>query len=228
MQDCPVWHPFQRKSWKLGWTHEELTLAMRKHISADYAVMVDSSKTAWGCLSIPFRLFKKVGPDFLLVHLIRDPRGVCWSAMRKPRRPNNGSRLSSPLSETLRVAIGWTAANVACEVFGWYHPKNYLRVRYEDLVHTPTEIIGGILRKVSLSSPSSLEPTDARNNRHQLYGNAMRFKPLSHADLREDLAWKTLMPRAYRTLTRSLCWPLSRYYGYGKKTNELARRAYTP
>jgi Sulfotransferase domain len=219
MQDCPVWHPFQSKSGRLvGWSHGELTLAMRKHISADYAVMVDSSKTAWGSLSIPFSLFRKVGRDFLLVHLVRDPRGVCWSAMRKPRRPKNRRWPSGRLFESLQVAIGWTASHLACEAFGWSHPKNYLRVRYEDLVHTPAEVIGGILRRVSLSSPPSLEPSDARDNRHQLYGNAMRFRPLSLAGLREDVAWKTLMPRSYRMLTRSLCWPLSLRYGYGRKT----------
>jgi len=224
-QDCPVWHPFQRKSGKLmGWSHEELTLAMRKHVSAEYAVMVDSSKTAWVSLSIPFGLFRKVGRDFLLVHLVRDPRGVCWSAMRKSRGPNNGSRPSSRLFESLQAAIGWTASNLACEIFGWSHPKNYLRVRYEDLVHTPAEVIGGVLRRVSLSAPSSFEPSDAKDNRHQLYGNAMRFRPLSLAGLREDMAWKTLMPRSWRILTRTLCWPLSLRYGYTRKIHELGRR----
>ena len=103
--------------------------------------------------------------------------------MRTPWRPKNDSRPSSPLIESLRVAIGWIAANLACETFGWRHPKNYLRVRYEDLTHTPSKVIGETLRKMTLSSPLSLEPNDARDNRHQLYGNAMRFRPLSVAEI---------------------------------------------
>ena len=199
----------------MGWSHEELTLALRDHVSANYAVMVDSSKTAWGSLYIPFRLFEKVGPDFVLVHLVRDPRGVCWSAMRTPRRINDANRPLFTLTEVLQVAIGWIAANLACEIFGWFHPKNFLRVRYEDLILNPAKVIGEILRKVSLSSPASLELDDARNNRHQLYGNAMRFRPLSVANLREDLAWKALMPRGSRFLVGILCFPLSTHYGYG-------------
>jgi hypothetical protein len=126
----------------------------------------------------------------------------------------------------MRTAIGWMVANLVCELFGWRHPENYLRVRYEDLIQTPGEVIEEIFRRVSLISPVSLEPDNSRDNRHQLYGNAMRFKPLSLTDLKEDVAWKTRMPKGDRLLVRSLCWPLSKRYGYGKKTRELDRRSY--
>jgi hypothetical protein len=226
MQDCPVWGAFQYSSGKLkGWRHEKLTLALRDHVSADYRVMVDSSKTAWGSLSIPLRLFRKLGQNFVLVHLVRDPRGVCWSYMRTPWRPNKASRPLAPKTGALRAAIGWIAANLACELFRWRQPENYVRVRYEDLIQTPAEVIEEILRRVSLASPISLKPNDAKDNRHQLYGNAMRFRPLSVPDLKEDVAWKTLMPRGYRLLIRSLCWPLYRRYGYGRNAGNLPQRS---
>ena len=227
MQVCPVWHPFQRRSGKLtGWRHEELTLALRDHVGAHYRVMVDLSKTAWGSLSIPTLLFRKLGADLLLVHVVRDPRGVCWSAMRTPWRPKQASRPSAPTTRAMRTAVGWMVANLVCELFGWRHPENYLRVRYEDLIQTPAEVIEEIFRRVSLIPPVSLEPDNSRDNRHQLYGNAMRFKPLSLTDLKEDVAWKTRMPKGDRLLVRSLCWPLYRRYGYGKKTRELDRKSY--
>lgn len=57
MQDCPIWGSFQHDSGKLkGWSHERLALALLDHVARDYAVMVDSSKTAWTSLLMPFRL----------------------------------------------------------------------------------------------------------------------------------------------------------------------------
>ena len=218
-----MWRPFQRRL--KGLSHSELTLAIRDHVSRDYEVMVDSSKTAWGSFSIPFRLFKPLGQDFLLIHVVRDPRGVCWSALRTSWRPKKG-RPPARLTGAFRVAVGWMAANLACETFGWRHRNNYLRVRYEDLIRTPAEVIGKILRKSSLTLPASLEPDDERDNRHQLYGNAMRFKALHVTDLREDLAWKSLMPRGYRFLVRAICWPLYKRYGYHTWSDNLDQSSF--
>jgi hypothetical protein len=44
----------------------------------------------------------------------------------------------------------------------------------------------------------------------------MRFKPLALADLKEDVAWKTAMPKPYRRLVASLCWPLLLRYAYSR------------
>src|SRR5262249_55555259 len=76
---CRVWAPFKEKWSKLkGLPVDELTLSLLESVSGDYEVMVDSSKTARGSFSIPWRLSRRIGQDFLLVHLVRDPRGVCW------------------------------------------------------------------------------------------------------------------------------------------------------
>ncbi len=124
---CPIWGAFRHKSGRLnGWNHERLALALLDHVSGDYAVMVDSSKTAWGSGLAPFRLWRRLGEDFLLVHLVRDPRGVCWSTMRTPSRPKKAHRESGPAARLLRTAFGWTTANLACEIFGWWHPDRHL------------------------------------------------------------------------------------------------------
>jgi hypothetical protein len=214
---CPVWKAFRHKSGRIeGWDHKQLTLALLDRVSRRYAAMIDSSKTAWGSASIPFQLCRSLGPDFLLVHIVRDPRGVVWSAMKPRSRPHKG-RHDSSLKAALRSMAGWVGANLACEVFGLRHPENYLRLRYEDLVPQPREGIGQILERVSLQPPSHLDPEVDRHNRHQLYGNAMRFRPLSLASIREDTAWKAEMPNGYQRLVGSLCSPLLRRYGYPVK-----------
>ena len=222
---CPIWGTFQHRSGRLrGWDHEHLDLALLEHVQGEYAVMVDSSKTAWGSTLTPLWLSQKLGQDFLLVHLVRDPRGVCWSAMRTPWRPKRARRPSAPPVRALRASIGWTVANVVCEMFGWRHRESYLRVRYEDLIQAPAKVIEEILHRVSITSAVTLEANHAGENRHQLYGNAMRFKPLSLSELKEDVAWKTAMPKGYRLLITCLCWPLDRRYGYGRDAGGSSQR----
>ena len=161
--------------------------------------MVDSSKTAWGSVAMPFRLRQKLGKDFILVQIVRDPRGVCWSAMRTPWKPEKGPQ-SPAIAVALGVCAGWLAANLACEAFRLRHPGNAMRVRYEELVKAPEEVVGKILGRAGLTPPPNLKGIAESDNRHQLHGNPMRFKPISPSDLKEDVAWRTAMPRFYRRL----------------------------
>ena len=212
---CPVWGPFRRRWDELKELPvDDLTLALLECVSTEYEVMVDSSKTAWGSFSVPWGLRRRLGKDFHLVHLVRDPRGVGWSSIRTPWRPKKSPRPSPPIVTALRAAFGWTAANLVCEIFRWRHPDSYLRVRYDELVRAPSNVVGRILGRVALSPPTSLLPAELRGNRHQLHGNAMRFKTLSLSDVKEDLAWTTAMPGRFRTLITVLCWPLARRYGF--------------
>jgi len=208
--DCPVWGGFQHGSGKLpDWNHEALTVAMLSHVSSDYAVMVDSSKTAWGSLLTPFRLRKRVVEDLLLVHLVRGPMPVCWSTVRT--RHNFGPP-STAAMRCLRTALGWTLANMASALFGWCYRDQYLCFRYEDLVRSPQQVVNAIMKKTSLPPPRDLDHCGTGGNRHQLYGNSMRFNPLSQVS--EDTAWKTEMPRGLKGLVWGLCWPLGVRYGY--------------
>jgi hypothetical protein len=93
------------------------------------------------------------------------------------------------------------------------HPKHYVRLRYEDFVRAPQAVLGPIFSRVALE-PSTLDRLAASDNRHQLHGNRMRRELLSLANLKEDVAWKTEMPRTYRRLVVALSWPLIARYGY--------------
>ena len=54
----------------------------------------------------------------------------------------------------------------------------------------------------------------------------MRFKTLSPADLKEDVAWKTAMPTAYRVLVGALTWPLRWRYDYGSHSAQRLSALY--
>jgi hypothetical protein len=209
---CPIWSevlsPGATVSEK---THEALTLALLGRAGKRYDLMVDSTKTALGHALAPFRLVRALGQDFLLVHLVRDPRAVAWSAIKKTERRN--MTVNRPLY-CARVALAWSAANLACETFGLCHPKQYLRLRYEDFVAAPRATVEGILQRVSPGAKWHPETLGVTDNRHQLYGNRMRGKPLTLGDVKLDRAWETELPASYRRLVSPLSAILRARYGY--------------
>jgi hypothetical protein len=212
---CPVWgflHSEQRPPIS---THAQLLGALIRNIDDRYSAIVDSSKTAWGALSSPFRLRRAFHEDFVLVHLTRQPAGACWSVLkRKSFKAKARRRL---YSDTLRCGwtiLGWSFANLSCELFGLIYPNQYVHLRYEDLVRAPTAEIQGLLAKVLPGVASRSRESGEGSNRHQLYGNAVRYHPPAIEDVREDLKWKTEMPRRYFRVVSCLSLPLRLRYGY--------------
>jgi hypothetical protein len=209
---CPVRGPLQRDPAALdGWSHERLALALLDESGGRYAALVDSSKTPWNALRAPFRLRRALGKDFTLVHLTRDPRAVSWSAVTKAGR--QGTRPLSALRAS-GAALGWTASNLACEAFGRAYPGQYLQLRYEDLVHAPSEVMQRLVAKLLPGHGWDPKGIGDNTNRHQLCGNRMRARRLSLAEIREDSAWLSEMPSAARAMAAILTLPLRKRYGY--------------
>jgi sulfotransferase family protein len=212
--ECPVWQFFNPRAHASqgSWCHPDLSLALLERFSDQYSLMIDSSKTSWDAAGAPFALRQRLGQDFLFVHIVRDPRAVCWSAIRRSER-----RASGPTNHFLRSAwtmLGWWAANVTCETFRWRYPKQYLRVRYEDLARSPRETLQRLLER-ALSRPEvDFGEPGSSDNRHQLYGNRMRHQQLSLADVTGDERWKVEMPRADQRIASCLSWALRWRYDY--------------
>jgi len=210
---CPVWGRLQQDPAALdGWSHQRLALALLDESRDRYAAMVDSSKTPWNALRTPFHLRRTLGEDFVLLHLTRDPRAVSWSAVTKAGR--QGTRQLTAWRAS-GAALGWTASNLACEAFGRAYPDQYLRLRYEDLVSAPSAVMQSLVTKLLPGVGWDAQGIGDNANRHQLYGNRMRARRLSLAEIKEDSAWRREMPSAARALAAGLTWPLRERYGYG-------------
>jgi hypothetical protein len=212
VKECPVWGPLFASTDTLdGMSHEDLSRALLAHDRDAHTILVDSTKTAWRSAIVPFRLANALGRDFTLVHLVRDPRAVAWSGVKKAGR--RGTRPLLPL-RSASAALGWWVANLACELFGRTHPEGYVRLRYEDLARAPGDEMQGLFAKLVPGSEWPAEAIGGCDNRHQLYGNRMRAANLSLAEVREDSAWQRDMPRLYRSLVSLLSAPLRWRYGY--------------
>jgi Sulfotransferase family len=213
-KQCPVWHFFDPRAdaTQIGWRHSDLSLALLERFSKCYKLMIDSSKTSWGAASAPFALRRRLGDEFQLIHIVRDPRAVCWSTIRRSNRI--GSRLTNNFLRASWTTLGWWAANLTCEAFGRLHPTQYFRIRYEDLVRSPQKELHLVFERISIGSENSITQPRSNDNRHQLYGNRMRHRQVSLADVEEDARWKMEMPAACRRTVSWLSWPLRWHYGY--------------
>jgi hypothetical protein len=212
IEDCPVWGPIFASPGTLdGMSHEDLSRALLTRDDSKHAILIDSTKTAWGSAVTPFRLARALGNDLTLVHLVRDPRAVAWSGVKKA-----GRRKARPLMplRSASAALGWWVANLACELFGRLYPDRYVRLRYEDLAQAPAKEMQSLFARLVPGSRWSVEGIGANDNRHQLYGNRMRAADLSLAEVKEDAAWQRDMPRAYLSQVSFLTAPLRRRYRY--------------
>jgi hypothetical protein len=224
---CPVWGFLYASDRSLPVTHSELLHELVENVDGQHAAIVDSSKTAWRSLSAPFRLRRKFGSEFTLVHLTREPTAVSWSVLKqKDRRANRcGRRLRHPMLRCGWVVLGWGLANLSCELFGMIYRKQYLRLRYEDLARSPAEALATLFAKLLPHVRWEADEAGATDNRHQLQGNRIRFREIAIEDVKEDLSWRAEMPPKYSRFVRALSCLLRLKYGY---SSDVAQRSRAP
>jgi hypothetical protein len=214
--ECAVWGFFHSSDHARHFTHAELLQAIIQNAGGQYAAIIDSSKTAWGLFSAPFRLKRCFGSEFLLVHLMRQPTAVCWSVVnKKDRHAKKDGR--TPHHYALRcgwAVLAWSVANLSCEIFGVIYPGQYVRLRYEDLVHSPAETLTALFEQILPGVPWSFIGAGNDDNRHQLYGNSVKHHQLTIADVKEDLKWQSEMPPEYCRVILALSYLFRLRYGY--------------
>jgi hypothetical protein len=212
-ETCPVWGPLFNESVKADRrNHTALVLALLHQVADHYAIMVDSSKTAWTHAMAPFKLRRKLDQTLQLVHIVRDPRAVCWSMIKRSKRVR---QRRNPILICVAAGFGWTFANLACELFGWFYPAQYHRIRYEDLVCSCRDVLDSLFQKIPSEKTLCFKYIAMNDqNRHQLFGNRLRSQQLSLENIKEDAAWRTKMPSRYRRLAKLFSWGLRVKYEY--------------
>jgi hypothetical protein len=211
LERCPIWGFLDLRNSPFIWTHTQVTLALFENSCRRYGAIIDCSKTSWGSMAIPFGLQRRLGRRLQLLHVVRNPCAVCWSAIKKREREE---LIANYWLRCCRSTLGWWGANLACEIFGLFYPKLYLRVRYEDLVDSPLVLVKFLSATILPEQQCVFTELGGTSNRHQLYGNRMRKRELLLSDVREDVCWKAEMPATCRRLVSCLSWPLRRRYGY--------------
>jgi UDP-N-acetylglucosamine transferase subunit ALG13 len=174
--------------------------------------IIDSSKHA----SYAMLLSQMQGIDLRLLHVVRDSRAVAHAWTKTVARPEaDGSPM--PVYGSAKAAVLWDLQNGVVEHLRRRHP--YARVRYEDFVQTPKDVlldvalfsdIEGGAGALSFLDGDTLHLGPS----HTVAGNPMRFASGDIA-IRTDQSWQAEMPVGRRRFVGALTMPLQRRYGYG-------------
>ena len=182
---------------------EKLYAACLRHAPQGTRFLLESSKTSYYSLHKPTSLARLKNVRTIIIHLVRDIRGVVWSI--SGRGIHRGSEsVSKTWLPSVRSLVGWTIANdAAAESKNIFNNKDYLLVRYEDFVQSPRETLEQIGHVVDLDFSEiadRLDRNELHASSHQVAGNRARLN--QKIELRPDFAWKTeLSPMKQKLIT---------------------------
>jgi hypothetical protein len=169
----------------------------------DRRVVVESSKDAAHLAT----LTQVPGLALRVVHLVRDPRAVAYSDMRRPLRHRYSPRAN---------AARWSKHNLAIELVCAWHRLPRLALRYEDFVLAPQPALQRLLDFAGFPAPlpqfTSASDVQLAVN-HTVFGNPNRFTT-GPVRIRPDIDWRAHLPRRHRALITTLTWPLLLHYRY--------------
>ncbi len=197
---------------------EELSPVLEDLYSAVVAVsgsrvIVDSSKNP----AYAMVLRRATSFDVRIAHLVRDPRGVAYSLVKKRMRqdvPMDGTEM--PRVSPMRAALAWDVSNLAYELIRWLGVPTQ-RLRYERFANTPASEVDSLLHTLSGGTSPELdflEPGGIRFSvAHTVDGNPMRSQT-GLVPLAVDEGWRSGLPRRARIGVVALTWPLFLAYGY--------------
>jgi Sulfotransferase family len=178
-------------------------------------VIVDSSKFP----SYGYVLSTMQSIDLYVVHLVRDPRGVAYSWLRKKLALDKGQQSYMDLHNPVESSLIWDAWNLTAEALWKRYPDRYLNVHYEDFVRAPQQTITRMLDMLGESMgrlPFAGEREVELKGNHTVSGNPNRFRS-GTVELRSDDEWKSQMKTSDRIIATALTWPLLIKYGYLRK-----------
>jgi hypothetical protein len=175
-------------------------------------VLIDSSKSP----SHGYVLDHMPGIDLQVAHMVRNPRAVAFSWQKRKVYDSSGDEPMYMARLSLRKsALMWLGWNLVSELL-WRRRSNYLRLRYEDFVDRPREVLEDVLETLGASGtdlPFTGSHTVELATNHCLAGNPNRFLQ-GPVEIRRDVEWTRQMPAWKQLVIVGLTWPLLARYGY--------------
>jgi len=152
-----------------------------------------------------------------VLHLVRDSRAVAYSWTREKKQAHHVGEIGyMDRHSPHRSALEWIYRNqlteMACD-----RVDGYIRVRYEELIADPLEVIGRVAHFIGLSEPdlrfiNGVEVQFSKEN-HALVGNPMRFQK-GAVKLKVDNAWQHELKKTDKAIVTALTWPMLHRYDY--------------
>lgn len=182
------------------------------HTTTGARVIIDSSKVPlyakW--------LNELPGLDVYLLHLVRDPRAVCYSWSRAKPNMSGTGQFAIPRRSTLQSALRWIGVNQIFHGMRSQHPGRYLQIRYTDFLADPQPVIEKIfafIGETNAPSPIHEHGTAVLAPQHLAFGNPDRMQQGTISlSIRNE--WRQKMPLQDKWLVTLLCAPWMIRYRY--------------
>lgn len=175
------------------------------------SIVVDSGKTP-----AVAALLLRMPVEVSFVHLVRDPRATGFSWRRTRFADSNGSRRQVRLGYG-RNAVSWMTWNIAAEfIRRRVPPESWVRVRYEDFVTSPEDVVRQLSSQLRLPMsgwPLRNDHTVELGVHHTVEGNPGRFRT-GLITIQADDEWSEAMSTSARLATVAVTAPLFVAYGY--------------
>jgi len=160
-------------------------------------VILDSSKN----ICRAYTLLSSNIFNIKVIHLIRDPRGTVWSFMKKG--------LEQETKNTLRAIFDYILLNGTSTLIRYMFSDKVIKIKYEDLIKEPTEIIKKILCNLNLDDGNVAEMVENGAEfdvNHLIDGN--RIRKNKNIRFIPDEGWKKNLPLSQRIITTILALPI--------------------
>jgi len=180
-------------------------------------IIIDSSKNAWQIM-----LYSLIpNTEVFVLHLVRDSRAVAFSwEKRKQRIEIPGKVEYMRIYKPYQTAWRWLLKRNLFTELLTKRKYNYLRIRYEDLINNPGQLLKSIFlfTKTKIPKLSFIEKGFLNINKisHTVSGNSIRFQR-GKVRLQMDNSWKKEMSKIDKFLVTVITWPFLLRYGYFSK-----------
>jgi hypothetical protein len=117
--------------------------------------------------------------DLYILHLVRDPRGVAYSWLRRKPQPDKGEGQILSRHNPFKSSLQWGLQNSAASRLRWRHPDRYMLLRYEDFMQNPLEAVRRVTALVGEEPehvPFVGERVVTLGMNHAFSGNPSRFR----------------------------------------------------
>jgi hypothetical protein len=202
--ECPVWAPFAGTPPRSAAQLADVYVRLAEAVGA--RVVIDSSKR----VLTPGPTGRLPGVESFAVHLVRDPRAVTFSEGQRLQGPGRLPRLTAK-------AAAWRAYNLLVErTLERRLPGRWMRVRYEDLVSQPVDVLERIAGFVDVPqrAPAALTAGRIEVTTHHMVGKARSRWQEGPFELVPDRRWEQAMAPAEARLATALAGGTGRRYGY--------------
>lgn len=153
--------------------------------------------------------------ELSVVHLVRDPRAAAYSWTRVKEQPDRGRPGHMERRGVGKSTALWMVWNSALEAAWRGRPQRYARVRYEDVVAAPREVLVGVGKRFGLDLTELFIDAHSMNllPGHTVAGNPARLRS-GPTQLRLDDEWQNRLPRRQQAAIFAASAPVGLRYGY--------------